>query len=283
MTKQCVNKDDVLAHIHQAKWYHSFEIVPGVITPGICRVYPEKMFQRFGLASRLNGKRILEIGTWDGPFAFELEFRGAEVVATDIQDPDRTGFNTAKTILGSQLKYVRASVYDLTQHLDGKFDIVVFMGVFYHLKYPVLAFEEINKVLKDDGILLFEGECFSHYAEKADAGGVKRLSRLLLSVFAHSEIPMALFYSGTYKNDISNWHIPNISCVKSWLATAHFHVKRLQIDVGERWFDLSDRQKQKLSYWEIFRHLLFRNNNNQRILGTAVKMDGETLIEHGLV
>lgn len=273
-----MSKDEILELIDQVHWYHSFEIYPGIITPGICRVYPKLTFERFGLSPQLKGKRILEIGTLDGPYAFELESRGADVVATDIQDPDNTGFNIAKKILNSNVEYVRTSVYDLTKNLDRKFDIVLFMGVFYHLKYPLLAFEQIYDILKDDGLLLFEGEYFSHYAETLE--GKKVRNRLLLALLAYSAIPMTLFYSGSYKNDSSNWHIPNIACLKSWMMAAHFRVVTLETTVGNIWMPSHGKfgflKKINSSLWYVIL------NDEQRVLGTAVKIKAESMIEHAL-
>lgn len=275
-----MKKKEIVELIKQVPWwYHSFEIVPGVTTPGICPVNAKEAFQRFDLNAELTGKRVLEIGTWDGPYAFELESRNAEVVATDIQDPDRTGFNTAKRILNSTVEYARTSVYDLTENLDGTFDIVVFMGVFYHLKYPILAFEQINKVLRDDGLLLFEGEYLSHYAETLEQKKINRLYRFILVLLAYSDIPITLCYPGKYKNESSNWHIPNIACVKSWMIATGFKIKTLQTLIGNN----MTLQNGKFTFLKkgILQSLF--SGETQRLFGTAVKTSSETLIEHGLL
>ena len=103
------NVESVRQAIGQVRWYLSFEIVPGVITPGITAVDPKSRLELFGLPDDLRGARALDIGTWDGPVAFELERRGASVTALDIQDPNLTGFNTAKAILGSHVPTQRIS------------------------------------------------------------------------------------------------------------------------------------------------------------------------------
>jgi tRNA (mo5U34)-methyltransferase len=84
-------------------------------------------------------ERVLEIGTFDGAIAFECETRGAKLTGLDIQDPSKTGFNVAKEIRQSRVDYVQGSVYDLAALFTEKFDYVFFLGVFYHLKNPVLA------------------------------------------------------------------------------------------------------------------------------------------------
>lgn len=204
-------------------WFHRFEIVPGVVTPGLQRTDAKEVFDVFGLPKDLRGKRVLEVATYDGPLAFEAERRGAEVTALDIQDPDKTGFGVAQAILGSQVRYVVGSVYDLTRLIPGRFDYVFCLGLFYHLKHPVLAFEEIARALEDGGLLCFEGECLRIYGEDAHGRPVKKrwIRRL-----ADSDIPFTLYYGDTYKRDPASWFVPNFACLKGWLETAGFEVLR---------------------------------------------------------
>ena len=105
-----------------------------MFTPGKLLTKPKELFEHLGLPSDLTGKRVLEVGSWDGPLAFECEARGAIVTAMDIQDPARTGFNVAREILGSKVSYVQGSVYDAARLLKGTFDYIFFLGVFYHFE-----------------------------------------------------------------------------------------------------------------------------------------------------
>ena len=148
-----MTNEEILAKLDTVSWYHRFEIVPGVFTPGKLLSKPKELFEHLDLPSDLTGKKVLEVGTWDGPLAFECEARGAVVTAMDIQDPARTGFNVAREILGSKVSYVQGSVYDAARLLTGIFDYIFFLGVFYHLKHPVLAFEELSKLLTQGGTL----------------------------------------------------------------------------------------------------------------------------------
>ena len=141
------SRKEIEKKIASVHWYHTFEIVPGIMTPGIVPFDAVKILDMIPIKN-LAGKRILDIGAWDGPLSFELEKRGASVIAIDIQDPEVTGFNIAKDILHSEVKYIHGSVYDLSNLTRGPFDIVFFFGVYYHLKNPLLAFEEISKLLK---------------------------------------------------------------------------------------------------------------------------------------
>lgn len=209
--------DEAQAIVDARTWFHSFEVLPGVWTPGRTdRLDPSHVLSTLhGLPESLAGKRALDIGTLDGPYAFELERRGAEVVGLDIQDPDRMGFNTAKTLLGSKVSHVQANVYELTAHFaPNSFDIVLFFGVWYHLKNPLLAFEQINAVLASDGELLAEGECLISHMEFSGPPSVSELAK--------SPIPLSIFYSDGYKGSDENWFVPNEACVKAWLKGTSF-------------------------------------------------------------
>jgi tRNA (mo5U34)-methyltransferase len=215
--------EDIRRRLSAVPWFHRFEILPGIFTPGHQPTDAKAIFSYFDVPPDFTGKKVLEVATWDGPVAFEAERRGARVTALDIQDPTKTGFNVAKAILGSQVKYVEGSVYDLTTLVPERFDYVFCLGLFYHLKHPVLAFEQIARALDDGGRLFFEGECLRTYGEDAqgrpvDEEWVRRL--------ADSNVPLALYYADTYKGDDSNWFVPNFTCLKGWLETAGLEVVR---------------------------------------------------------
>ena len=79
-------------------WYHTFEILPGVVTPGICDYKPHLLDHPEILDA--TGRRVLDIGAWDGPYTLEMARRGGDVTAFDIQPPDRSGFDTTCKVNG---------------------------------------------------------------------------------------------------------------------------------------------------------------------------------------
>lgn len=218
-----MDAESINRKLNSVRWYHRFEILPGIFTPGILPTNAKESFSHFGIPPDLKGKEVLEIGTWDGPIAFEAEARGATVTALDIQDPSRTGFNMAREILRSEVTYVQGSVYDATKLLRKTFDYVFFLGVFYHLKHPIMAFEEIAKLLNNDGALIFEGECLRFYGE--DETGA-RIDAECLRKLATSNIPLTLFYANKFKGDDTNWFIPNYACLKGWIEAAGLEIIR---------------------------------------------------------
>lgn len=153
------------------QWYHSMELAPGEVTPGWFDT--RAAARKVPLPQDLTGKRCLDVGTWDGFWAFEMEKRGAaEVVAIDIDDPDRwdwpprerldpdrlamqvlaavkgrgEGFRTARERLGSNVDRRNLSVYDLDPTVLGHFDVVFLGSLLLHLRDPVLALERIRSV-----------------------------------------------------------------------------------------------------------------------------------------
>lgn len=230
--------------IQEARWYHSFEVLPGVWTPGVHRTDSRAILNsRFNLPEDLTGKTALDIGALDGPHSFELERRGAKVTSLDIQDWNVSGYSTAHKVIGSKNTYIQGSVYDLVELVKGqKFDIILFFGVWYHLKNPVLAFEQISGVMTEQTLLCFEGEVLKNYAEKFDE--TPHPDADLIARMADSDLPITLYYSGRFKNSKYNWFIPNRSCVNEWLETAGL---------------------------EMTGHGFWDRNPNQRLFGTARK------------
>ena len=129
-------------------WWHSFELPDGKRIEGVCSL--EGLRSRLGqfpIAESLKGQRVLDIGCWDGWFSFELERRGAEVVAVDCWDNPR--FREMHSIYRSKVDYRILDMYELTPDRIGRFDVVLFMGVLYHLKHPLLALERVCALSTD--------------------------------------------------------------------------------------------------------------------------------------
>ncbi len=156
---------DVSERVQGLGWYHTLELAPGVVTDGMFDLRP--YVHRYGLPERLDGMRVLEIGTWDGFWAFEMERRGAaEVVALDLDDereldwpprrrpkhfPDQRrgdGFRLAKEVLGSNVQRVVCNIYDADPADLGTFDLVFCGMVLIHLRDQLLALERIARLCR---------------------------------------------------------------------------------------------------------------------------------------
>jgi tRNA (mo5U34)-methyltransferase len=140
-------------------WYHTIDLGDGVVTDGWFDLRP--YVSRYGLPERLDGLRALDVGTWDGFWAFELERRGADVVALDLDDereldwpprrrpsqfsdqPRGAGFALAKELLDSKVERLVGSIYTARPEDLGRFDLVFCGSVLVHLRDQLLALERI--------------------------------------------------------------------------------------------------------------------------------------------
>ncbi len=198
-------------------WYHRIEVAPGIVTPGI-NDSPGTL-ELLALPADCSGLRVLDIGARDGYFSFEAERRGAEVLAMDYMPPEQTGFAVARELLGSNVEYVVDNVYALSEERYGRFDVVLFLGVLYHLRNPLLALDRIWSVCGRD--LLLETAVLDN-ALLGEDGKFRSLGDAAPGAHA---LPLAQFYPGDMLNgDFTNWWSPNMACLSGLLESACFDV-----------------------------------------------------------
>jgi len=143
-------------------WFQKVEVFPGYFSPGWSDPKIEKL-PYFGLPEDLTGKRVLDIGCAEGFFSFEAEKRGArEVIGIDSFPDSVRRFNIVKSARQSDATAYLMNVYDLEPKRLGTFDLVLFYGVFYHLKHPQLALERIRTICTGD--LLFQTHIYEEPA-----------------------------------------------------------------------------------------------------------------------
>jgi tRNA (mo5U34)-methyltransferase len=133
-------------------WYHSFEFPDGTVIDGYMSLAAQKeRYSRYPISDNLSGKRVLDIGAWDGWFSFEAERHGAAVTAIDcVEIPT---FLQVHRRLGSKVDYRVLDFYELPAAGFGKFDVVFFLGVLYHLRHPLLALEIVCGLTTDVAIV----------------------------------------------------------------------------------------------------------------------------------
>lgn len=205
------------------KWYHRIELAPGIVTPGI-NVSSEnlRILDHLGLPADCSGMRVLDIGTADGFMAFEVEKRGAaEVVGIDYRKPTSTGFAIASTILGSRVRHVVENVYELDPEKYGLFDMVLFLGVLYHLRNPLLAFDRVRSLMKPGALLFVETQLLDNSVLLSD-GSTKSLETISPEL---TDTAIWQSYSkGRLNNDHTNKWVPNITGLKEAIEDAEFEV-----------------------------------------------------------
>ena len=170
---------DLAARAAELSWYHTIELAPGVVTDAFFDTRPT--VARVPLPADLTGKRCLDVGTWDGFWAFEMERRGAaSVTAIDIEDPLRwdwppqaafaaandarlaylrtfksgaAAFALAKDALGSSVERIDCSVYDLDPELHGTFDVIFLGSLLLHLRDPIHALDRVRRVCGGEAVI----------------------------------------------------------------------------------------------------------------------------------
>ncbi len=227
-----MNVDELKQKVAQTTWWHTIDLGNGVITPGSDNS-PYKL-QQLGMPDDLHGKTVLDVGASDGFFSFEAERRGASrVLATDVWSGERwgmqpkTGFDVARRALNSKVEAIEMNVLDLSPDKVGVFDVVLFLGVLYHMRHPLLALERVFSVT--GGQLILE----THM----ERGGGNR--------------PLMVFYPESELNqDPTNWWGPNATAVEAMLKTVGFRrVEKIREYVPRIRTDLRYRIKTALPYF----------------------------------
>jgi tRNA (mo5U34)-methyltransferase len=180
--------------------YHSIPLPDGSVLPGLQSVeHLQWRLGLFGLEQDLRGKRVLDVGAWDGWFSFECERRGAEVVAVDCVELET--FLEARRLLGSRVDYRTLDVSELSAKRLGRFDIVLFFGVLYHLRHPLLGLERAMELSKDRVLV----ESFVIPSEVRDVPAV-----------------MEFYERGELGGQIDNWCGPSPECLLGMARAAGF-------------------------------------------------------------
>jgi tRNA (mo5U34)-methyltransferase len=186
------------------KWWHPVDLGQGVVAPGIDVTHHRLADIR--MPEDLTGLTVLDIGAWDGFFSFEAERRGASrVLATDSFCWDgggwgtKAGFELARRVRQSRVEDKWIQVLDLSPESVGTFDVVLFLGVLYHMKHPLLALERVASVTRTQLIM----------STQVDLIGVKRPA-------------MALYPDAELNGDPTNWVGPNPAAVIAMLKMVGF-------------------------------------------------------------
>lgn len=208
------------------RWWHEIEVAPGIVTPGDdSNRMKLPILDELSLPPDMHGLRALDIGCSDGFFSFELERRGAEVVAMDFVPEDYTGFATARKIVGSSVEYRMDNVYNLTPEKWGEFDIVLFMGVLYHLRNPLGGLDAVRSVVKEGGQLFVGTMMIDEYFLLPD-GAVTSLSTVNPIL---ADVPLWQAYPrDTLNGDFTNCFAPNRAALVAALEEAQFHPEQIK-------------------------------------------------------
>jgi tRNA (mo5U34)-methyltransferase len=188
-------------------WFHSFEFPSGERADGVKSVSLLRREAEVAFRYPVAGKTVLDIGAWDGFFSFEAERRGASrVLATDhfcwsgAGWGTRQGFDHAHAQFISAVEWADIDVHDLDPEELGKFDVVLFLGVLYHLKDPMRCLELVSRMVSECLVVETESACDNY------------------------PLPVARYCPDDELNaDRTNFWVPNFLCLKGMLGDCGFN------------------------------------------------------------
>lgn len=205
------------------EWFHNMNL-GGVQTAPYHFLgdYPNIKWKGFAhaIAEDLRGKTVLDIGCNAGFYSIEMKRRGADRVVgidSDAQYLDQARF--AAEVSGADIEFRQMSVYEVAD-LREQFDVVLFLGVLYHLRHPLLALDLLHEhVVRET--LVFQ-------SMQRGSARVREFARDYpfseYAIFYDSTFPQMYFVEHKYSGDPTNWWIPNRACVEGMLRSSGFRI-----------------------------------------------------------
>jgi len=206
-----------------APWFHNINLKGVQTAPShFLGDYPRVKWRGFAeaLPADLTGKSVLDIGCNGGFYALEMKRRGADrVLAVDFDPRYLAQARFAAEVEQLDIEFKQLSVYDVAT-LGERFDIVFFIGIFYHLRHPLLALDLIHDHVARD-IMVFQS--------------MQRGSKQVLPVqpdydfweqdmFDDPGFPKMHFIEQSYSSDPTNWWTPNRACTEAMLRSSGFNI-----------------------------------------------------------
>jgi tRNA (mo5U34)-methyltransferase len=222
MTLQ-LSPDEIQERVRSlGQWFHNIDLHGVKTAPDhFLGDYPTMKWRHFAHAipQDLRGKSVLDVGCNAGFYSIEMKKRGAaRVVAIDSDDVYLNQGRFAAEVSGfGDIEFRNMSVYDVGR-LGEKFDLVIFMGVLYHLRHPLLALDILHDEVVGDTLVF-----------QSMQRGSKEVMRLEpdydfseTSIFDNDAYPKMYFVEKRYSHDPTNWWIPNRACVEGMLRSSGF-------------------------------------------------------------
>jgi tRNA (mo5U34)-methyltransferase len=206
-------------------WFHNIELGGVPTAPEhFLGDYPNIKWRKFAdaIPEDLTGKTVLDIGCNGGFYSMEMKRRGAErVLGIDFDEAYLNQARFVAEVTGLDIEFRKLSVYDLGA-LHEKFDVVLFMGVLYHLRHPLLALDLIREHVTRD-LMVFQ----SMQRGSAEIGPVdENYPFWNTDLFDEPEFPKLHFIERRYADDPTNWWVPNRACVEAMLRSAGFTIEQ---------------------------------------------------------
>lgn len=220
-TKEIARKVDELG-----PWFHNLSLHGVQTAPNhFLGDYPSFKWRNFenALPKDLTGLSVLDVGCNGGFYSIQMKLRGAKrVLGIDHDEVYLNQASFAAKVLGLDISFEQLSVYEVPQ-LQERFDLVLFMGVFYHLRHPLLALDLLRQYSAKDWFV-FQSML------RGDASVTELSADYPFSetaVFDHPGYPKMHFVEKDYSGDPTNWWIPNRACAEAVLRSAGFRIEEV--------------------------------------------------------
>jgi tRNA (mo5U34)-methyltransferase len=206
-------------------WFHNLDL-EGVRTAPehFLGDYPAIKWRTFAdaIPQDLTGKSVLDIGCNGGFYSIEMKKRGAARVLGIDFDEDYLGqARFAASVTGFDIEFRQLSVYDVGA-LGERFDVVLFMGVLYHLRHPLLALDLIHEHVAHDLFVFQSMQRGSPEVEPVE----ENYDFWQTQPFERPGFPKLHFIERRYANDPTNWWVPNRACTEAMLRSTGFEILR---------------------------------------------------------
>ena len=206
------------------QWFHNIDLKGVRTAPNhFLGDYPNVKWRHFAHAvpKDLRGMTVLDIGCNGGFYSIEMKRRGADrVVAIDTETMYLNQARFAAEMSGVEIEFRDLSVYDVAK-LGERFDLVIFMGVLYHLRHPLLALDLIHDHVARDLMLFQSMQRGSAEVEPLEPDYPIEETK----IFDRPGYPKLHFVEHRYSHDDSNWWIPNRACVEAMLRDSGFEIR----------------------------------------------------------